>query len=246
MNGNVAMSYNVGRWGVRLNYNGRYEKDKIESELHRQILQTGNTLDQLIDADKKTTLHNIGLNVNYKLTKQDVLTLDVKAGFPRMNNLQTMHNHYVTAGVTSEKLRQTDITFNREMLEGSLTYKHIFEPNKREVSTSASLSAINGHRPSYYYEANKMVQRSESGGHPRIATWQLDYMTMLGKGKLETGVKMTYRQNNIDHKMYEWNEATDTWQLSIPLSNDLRHREYIPAAYIMYSSKLSQQLTMKA
>ena len=71
-------------------------------------------------------------------------------------------------------------------------------------------------------------------------------MTMLGKGKLETGVKMTYRQNNIDHKMYEWNEATSDWQLSIPLSNDLRHREYIPAAYIMYSSKLSQQLTMKA
>jgi outer membrane receptor protein involved in Fe transport len=132
------------------------------------------------------------------------------------------------------------------MLEGSLTYKHIFEPNKREVSTSASLSAINGHRPSYYYEANKMVQRSESGGHPRIATWQFDYMTMLGKGKLETGVKMIYRQNNIDHKMYEWNEATDTWQLSIPLSNDLRHREYIPAAYVMYSSKLSQQLTLKA
>jgi hypothetical protein len=246
MNGNVAMSYNVGCWGIRLNYNGRYEKDKIESELHRQIRQTGNALKQLIDAEKKTTLHNIGLNVNYKLTKQDVLTLDVKAGFPRMNNLQTMHNHYVTAGVTSEKLRQTDITFNREMLEGSLTYKHIFEPNKREVSTSASLSAINGHRPSYYYEANKMVQRSESGGHPRIATWQLDDMTMLGKGKLETGVKMTYRQNNIDHKMYEWNEVTSDWQLSIPLSNDLRHREYIPAAYIMYSSILSQQLTMKA
>jgi outer membrane receptor protein involved in Fe transport len=45
--------------------------------------------------------------------------------------------------------------------------------------------------------------------------------------------------------MYEWNEATSDWQLSIPLSNDLRHREYIPAAYVMYSSKLSQQLTMK-
>ena len=249
MNGNVAMSYNVGRWGIRLNYNGRYEKDKIESELHRQILQTGNALEQLIDAEKKTTLHNIGLNVNYKLTKQDIVTLDVKAGFPRMNNLQTMHNHYMTAGVASEKLRQTDITFNREMVEGSLTYKHVFEPNKREVSTSASLSAINGHRPSYYYEGSagtlRMVQRSKSGGHPRIATWQADYMTMLGKGKLETGVKMTYRQNNINHKMYEWDEAKGDWQLSIPLSNDLRHREYIPAAYIMYSSKLSQQLTMK-
>ena len=245
-NGNVAMSYNVGRWGVRLNYNGRYEKDKIESELHRQILQTGNTLNQLIDAEKKTTIHNIGLNVNYKLTKRDIVTLDVKAGFPRMNNLQTMHNHYVMTGVESMKVRETDITFNREMLEGSLTYKHVFEPNKREFSTSASLSAINGHRPSFYYEAGKMVQRSESGGHPRIATWQADYMTMLGKGKLETGVKITYRQNNIDHKMFEWDEAKGDWQLSIPLSNDLRHREYIPAAYVMYSSKLSQQLTMKA
>ena len=132
------MSYNVGRWGVRLNYNGRYEKDKIESELHRQILQSGNTLDQLIDADKKTTLHNIGLNVNYKLTKRDILTLDLKAGFPRMNNLQTMHNHYMTAGTASEKVRQTDITFNREMLEGSLTYKHVFEPNKREVISARS------------------------------------------------------------------------------------------------------------
>ena len=251
MNGNVAMSYNFGRWGVRMNYNGKWERDHVESELHRRIVQTGSSLDQLIDAAKKTTGQNIGLNVSYKATKQDVLTLDVKAGFPRMNNLQTMHNHYGSADVlVSTKLRQTDITFNREMVEGSLGYRHIFEPGRREVSVMASLSAINGHRPSYYYEqtasAFEMVQRSESGGHPRIAALQLDYMAPMGRGKLETGVKMTYRQNDIDHKMYEYDAATDAWQLSVPLSNDLRHREYIPAAYAMYSSKLNGQLTMKA
>ena len=245
MNGNVAMSYNFGRWGVRMNYNGKWERDHVESELHRRIVQTGSTLDQLIDAAKKTTGQNIGLNVSYKATKQDVLTLDVKAGFPRMNNLQTMHNHYGNAGMGSEKVRQTDITFNREMVEGSLGYRHLFEPGRREVSIMASLSAINGHRPSYYYESGQMVQRSESGGHPRIAALQLDYMAPLGRGKLETGVKMTYRHNNIDHQMYEHDAATDTWQLSVPLSNDLRHREYIPAAYAMYSSKLTGQLTMK-
>ena len=246
MNGNVAMSYNFGRWGLRMNYNGKWERDHVESELHRRIVQTGSTLDQLIDAAKKTTGQNIGLNVSYKATKQDVLTLDVKAGFPRMNNLQTMHNHYGNAGMGSEKVRQTDITFNREMVEGSLGYRHLFEPGRREVSVMASLSAINGHRPSYYYESGQMVQRSKSGGHPRIAALQLDYMAPLGRGKLETGVKMTYRQNNIDHQMYEHNAATDSWQLSVPLSNDLRHREYIPAAYAMYSSKLTGQLTMKA
>ena len=250
MNAGVAMSYNFGRWGVRMNYNGKWERDHVESELHRRIVQTGSTLDQLIDAAKKTTGHNIGLNVSYKATKQDVLTLDVKVGFPRMNNLQTMHNHYGNAGVASEKVRQTDITFNREMVEGSLGYRHLFEPGRREFSVMASLSAINGHRPSYYYEqtasAFEMVQRSESGGHPRIAALQFDYMAPMGRGKLETGVKMTYRQNDIDHKMYEYDAATDAWQLSVPLSNDLRHREYIPAAYVLYSSKLNGQLTMKA
>lgn len=89
-----------------------------------------------------------------------------------------------------------------------------------------------------------MTQYSESGGHPRIAAFQMDYMTTLGKGKLETGVKMTYRKNNIDHKMYE-RDAADSWQLSLPLSNDLKHREYIPAVYAMYSSKLSSKLSYK-
>ena len=125
VNGNVAMSYNFGRWGLRLNYNGKWERDHVESELHRRIVQTGSTLDQLIDAAKKTTGQNIGLSVSYKATKRDVLTLDVKAGFPRMNNLQTMHNRYGIAGIASEKLRQTDITFNREMVEGSLGYRHL-------------------------------------------------------------------------------------------------------------------------
>ena len=245
-NGNLAMSYNAGKWGLRLNYNGKYEKDRIESELHRRIVHTGNSIDQTIDALKKTTGHNIGMNLNYKITKKDMVTLDVKASFPRMNNFQSFDNHYVTAGQQSAKQRQTDITFNREMLEGAFIYKHVFEPNKREISTSASLSAINGNRPSYYYEAGRMVQRSKSGGNPRIATWQANYMTMLGKGKLEAGVKMTYRHNDIDHKMFEYDNATDHWQQSQLLSNDLRHREYIPAAYAMYSAKLNAKLTYKA
>ena len=252
MNGNLAMSYNVGRWGIRMNYNGKLEKDHIESELQRHILQTYSDLEQLIDAAKKTTVHNIGLNLNFKATTRDILTIDTKVGFPRMNNLQTMQNHYITAGSVSDKLRQTDITFNREMVESSLSYRHIFDPGKREVSTILSLSAINGHRPSYYYESAgvatsfQQVQRSKSGGRPRIAAFQIDYMTSLGKGKLETGMKMTYRNNNIDHKMYEYDAPSDSWLLSIPLSNNLRHREYIPAAYAMFSSKFSDKLSYKA
>ena len=244
-NANFAISYNTGRWGVRLNYNGKYEKDCIESELHRTIIPTSTTLNQIILADKKTTGQNVGVNISYKVTKKDVVALDFKAGFPRMNNLQTMQNHYVIDGAASDKVRLTDITFNREMYEGALSFKHIYESGKRELSTMLSFSAINGHRPSYYYEDGLMTQYSKSGGRPRITAFQLDYMTMLGKGKLETGIKMTWRNNNIDHKMYELDEVGD-WQLSVLLSNDLKHNEYIPAAYAMYSSKFSDKLSYKA
>ncbi|MBQ6958782.1 MAG: TonB-dependent receptor [Bacteroidales bacterium] len=235
LNGNVALNFNKGRWGVRFNYNGKYEKDLIESELHRQIVTTGARVDQLIHATKRTSGQNAGINIQFKATPKDFLTADFKVALPRMNNFQDFNG-----------TRQTDITFNRENFEGGLSYKHLFDPGKKELSLNASVSSITGHRPSFYYEAGKMVQKSQSGGHPLIATLQADYLTMLGKGKFETGVKMTYRQNSIDHKMYEWDEVTQEWALSIPLSNDLTHREYIPAAYAMYSGKFSENLTYKA
>ena len=235
LNGNVAMNYNKGRWGVRFNYNGKYEKDLIESELHRQIVATGTRVDQLINATKRTSGQNAGLNLQFKASSKDILSADFKVALPRMNNFQDFNG-----------TRQTDITFNRENFEGGLGYKHLFDPGKKELSVNASVSSITGHRPSYYYEDGKMVQKSQSGGHPFIATLQTDYMMLLGKGKLETGAKMTYRQNNIDHKMFEWDDALQDWVLSIPLSNDLTHREYIPAAYAMYTSKFSEALTYKA
>ena len=235
LNGNVAMNYNKGRWGVRFNYNGKYEKDLIESELHRQIVSTGAKVDQLIHATKRTSGQNAGLNFQFKATNRDILTADFKVALPRMNNFQDFNG-----------TRQTDITFNRENFEGMLGYRHLFDPGKKEFSVNASVSSITGHRPSYYYEGGQMVQKSQSGGHPFIAALQTDYLTMWGKGKFETGAKMTVRQNNIDHKMFEWDDATQDWVLSIPLSNDLTHREYIPAAYAMYSGKFTEKLNYKA
>ena len=234
LNGNVALNYNKGRWGVRFNYNGKYEKDLIESELHRQVVSTGTGVDQLVHATKRTSGQNAGINFQFKATPKDILTADFKVALPRMNNFQDFNG-----------LRQTDITFNRENFEGALGYRHLFDPGKKEFSVNASVSSITGHRPSYYYESGKMIQKSQSGGHPLIAALQADYLTMWGKGKFETGAKMTYRQNNIDHKMFEWDDATQDWVLSLPFSNDLTHHEFIPAAYAMYSGNFTEKLSYK-
>lgn len=245
LNGNFAVGFKSKRFGVRLNYNGKSERDIIHSELHRTMHSTGNALYQDISAVKKTTGQTVGLNVNFTASPRNILTLDLKASFPRINNFQNFNNHYNRGGNLSDLFRQTDITFNRENYEGGLTYKHIFIPDKRELSFNLNFSSITGHRPSFYYENMTMVQRSTSGGAPYNYSLQVDYMTHWGKGVFEAGAKMTIRSNNIDHKLFQLNTETNEWELSMPLSNDLSHREYIPAAYSMYSIPFTKRLRFK-
>lgn len=245
MNGNLSLSYSKAKWSLRFNYNGKYEKDLIHSTLNRDFYQGGNSIHQLIEANRKTSNQVFGANAVYRASKKNIFTLDAKLMLPRLNNVQDFVNEYALSPLL---YRTTDISFNRVMFEGSLAYKHIFVPEKREMSLLASMSKIKGDRPSFYYENNSLepVQKSVSGGSPFITALQADYMEKIGKGKIETGVKMMVRQNNINHKFYEYDPMSQQWVYSQFFSNDLRHREYIPAAYAMYSSKLTEKLSFKA
>ena len=243
MNGNLALSYSKAKWSLRFNYSGKYEKDLIHSTLNRDFYQGGNSIHQLIEANRTTSNQVVGANAVYRASKKNIFTLDAKLMLPRLNNVQDFENHYAFSPLL---YRTTDISFNRVMFEGSLAYKHIFIPEKREMTLLASVSKIKGDRPSFYYENQKLVQKSVSGGSPFITAFQADYMEKIGKGKLETGVKMMVRQNNINHKFYEFDSISQQWVYSQFFSNDLRHREYIPAAYAMYSSKLTEKVSFKA
>lgn len=243
MNGNLALSYSKKKWSLRFNYNGKYEKDLINSTLNRDFYQGGNSIHQIIAANRTTSNQVFGANAVYRASKKNIFTLDAKLMLPRLNNVQNFENHYAYSPLL---YRTTDISFNRVMFEGSLAYKHVFIPEKSEMSVLASVSKIKGDRPSFYYENEQLVQKSISGGSPFITALQADYMQKVGKGKMETGVKMMVRQNNINHKFYEYDTINNVWVYSQYFSNDLRHREYIPAAYAMYSSKLTERLSFKA
>ena len=56
----------------------------------------------------------------------------------------------------------------------------------------------------------KPVSRSVSGGSPLITALQADYKHKFRTGTLTTGMKLTYRQNDIYHQVYtmetgDWN-----------------------------------------
>lgn len=244
LNGNLALGYNSEKWNVRFNYNGSFARDEIVSTLDRHMKVSDATLNQNVHANLTTYNNVVGANATFKASKKDILSLGIKAMFPRNNNIQNFHNVY--NGGENEKYRQTDITFNREVIEGTIGYKRRIEPDKKELSLLASVSQTRGKRPSFYYEANQLIQKSVSGGRPLSASLQLDYMHKLGRGKLETGVKMSVRNNDIDHQFFEMNPSTHQWEYSTAMSNDLQHTEYIPAIYAMYSGVISDKLSYQA
>lgn len=242
--GNVAFSFNRPKASYRFNYNTKYEDDAVNTTLERLIKETGALVSQKMVADRYTFNTNIGFGADFRLDKKNTLNLDLKFMMPRLNVEQTLHNTFSGYGAKREEERFNDVTWNRENLEGGITYKHVIVPDKSDFTLKGSVSKIWGHRPSYYYLEGVEVNRSNSGGSPFITSLQGDFSRKFAKGTLAAGAKVTYRSNDIYHEFYTYENGG--WEYSQAFSNDLLHTETIPAAYVMFSSKPAGKFSYKA
>ena len=105
------------------------------------------------------------------------------------------------------------------------------------------MSRIWGERPSHYWVGGVENNRSVSGGSPFIPALQADYKHEFGAGTLSVGAKLTYRQNDVYHEFYEL--SSGDWVYSDNMSKDMLHTEFVPAAYAMFSSRISKKFTYK-
>ncbi len=121
---------------------------------------------------------------------------------------------------------------------------HIINPQSSDIMLRAAISKIWGHRPSYYFLENDSIGKSNSGGSPLNTSVQCDYKLIREYGKWDAGVKFSYRQNDIYHEFY--NMDSSQWVYSNVYSNDLLHREFIPAIYMLFSSDADKKFSWKA
>jgi outer membrane receptor protein involved in Fe transport len=242
--GNVAFSMNKPKASWKFNYNTKYEDDVITSTLNRTIKSSGYEVAQEMEAKRYTYNNNLGMGADFRMGAKDRLSVDVKFILPRLNVEQDLHNRFTDKGEVREEYRHNDVTWNRENVEASVAYTHIIQPEVSDFSIKGSVSKIWGHRPSYYRMNGEPVNRSVSGGSPFIPTLQADYKRKFKTGTLTSGVKLTYRRNDIYHRFYAL--ADDEWIYSESMSNDLLHTELVPAAYAMFASRIGKKFTYKA
>ena len=241
VNANAAVSYNSQKASYRFNYNTRYEDDVINSSLQRYVKATGYDVNQNLQSTRYTYNNNIGLGADFRFNPKNRLSLDVKFILPRLNIRQDVHN--AATSMTAEEFRHNDVTWNRENLDASVSYTHVFKPEVSDITVLGSISKIWGHRPSYYYLNGEKTGYSNSGGSPFIANAQIDYKHKFSAGTLSAGAKLTYRHNEIFHEFYQ--ADGDGWTNSYELSNDLNHTVRLPSAYVMFGSRLGQNFTYK-
>ena len=241
---NAAFSFNRPKVSYRFTYNTRYEDDVVNTVLDRTLHQTGSQTMQRMEATRYIFNSNIGLGADFRVNDRNTLNLDLKCIVPRLNVSQNLHNTIIASDTEKVENRHNDVTWNRENLEAAISYRHIIKPLVSDISLKGSISKIWGHRPSYYFNEGKEVNRSNSGGSPFITALQGDYTHKFDAGVLSAGVKVTYRSNDIYHQFYSMDEGE--WEYSESFSNDLLHTELVPAAYMMFASKIGKKFSYKA
>lgn len=247
INGGISANYNKGIWGFGFSYNARFEKTNIQSNLTRQFYAEPTLIEQNIRSIQDNTNRMASMFVSARPNNKNSVTLGVNFLMPKLSNNQNIFGKQ-TDGLSPEVSynRRNDITWSRKAIEGTLSYKKIFEKNKNEISFDAFYSHTNGSRPSDYYINNVYLQKSQAGGTPVNTTFQVDYFKQLFKtGRMETGAKLFSRKNSFTNRFYDKDTLSGEWITVSSFSSDLIHTENIYSAYLMYSDSLMKKLFYK-
>ena len=233
-NGSLALNYTKNKFAFRFNYQLKYEDDVNNGYLYRYYRTTGDSLGQQIHALRTTFNNNVALGFTIKPNLKTTIDFDLRLIIPRLNTVQDLSNDWFYGGTLVHENRSSNVTWNRENIDGTFAFKRVISPGKLSFSVKANVSKIWGHRPSYYFLEGDSVSKSVSGGSPLLTSAQTDWRIIRKYGFWDAGVKFSYRQNNIYHDFYV-NELAG-WEYSHQFSNDLLHREYVPAAYMQFTS----------
>ncbi len=247
LNGGAALNYTKGIWDIGVNYNGKYEKSDIKSELRRELYSDNVFVGQTVKSIQTNKTHTLAFLINSKPTKKDLFSLGLKYMSPDINTYQVISGRQTNGDSPEVSFnRKNDVTFSRKTLESTLSYKKIFEKGKNELSLDASFSKTKGSRPAEYLIEEEFLQKSSGGGTPTNMTVQADYLKSVFKTAIvEVGLKGFSRWNNFNYYFYDFDKNTLEWNLNPNFSNNLEHREYVYSSYLMYSDTLFSNTFLK-
>lgn len=250
-NFNTNLNYHVGKINFFINYSyGR-------SGFHRAGLMErdswfGTDTSYLFKDEISTSLskrHNVKSTLEYQINGDNLLSFGL--GYSYYGSSDTNGVLYENYSIVSgEQFPINNYDQNGENRRGAnnidanISYKYTSSKKKgRELTSDLFFTQMDGYNNSQYLQVfgypdsmPNYFQLAKTSTLNRTTTAQVDYVTPAGNGgRIETGYKFSFRTIGQDYALFDGISENNITE-DITQSNNFEFREYINAAYFIYSN----------
>ena len=254
-NNNLVLNYRNGKWNIYANYSTNWVQQYMDIYALRTYFQNdGKTVASYLEQPSyirnNSFSHNIRTGVDYALSAKTNISLNLNSFLLDRTSTSNNRAEWQGSGGNQDSLIRTYSrnTTDWKMAGANLHLKHSFSAD-REWTTDVDLIGYrlrgnqffenNSVQPVVYSEATKAALP----GDIRIISAKTDYNMLLGKYKLETGLKTTHTSTD-NLADYEYRDGI-VWYKDYGKTNHFLYDEQIHAVYASAETKM-KRLTLQA
>jgi len=231
-----------------------------------QTTETWNDLDytKLIQSRKGTHLKKSNLvkfGTDFYLNDLNTLGFGVKANIADNNRTGDMiYKSYDSTYLKNTWKRVTEDPKSRKSGDVNVFYEKKFSKKNKKLTADANYSIGESLSEGFYSEdsldvsgiitnADFLKQNNTIPTNYSNYNFQVDYFYPLKKGKLETGLKSTFRHRSQSFSQNTFNTTTANYEEDTDLTNTFNYGEQVHAGYFIYGlgfKKFKFQIGLRA
>lgn len=228
-----------GSYDYRL-YNTASQGEESRNNILTSALTNSNT-----DGSFRMNVHFLKTGFDYTIDKKNSISLAVNYNHRERKNGST--SNYIFTDIVNGTSSLRNLTKNDgsgNSLDATLSYTRKFDKEDQRLDADLIFSKFSDNLNSSVGQnisaLNPILQNQTTNTDFKNLIFQMDYShPFANKNKLETGVKFTYRDNDRDYQLLNY-DYTIGGYVNDPLStNTFKYKEQIYAAYATYSGKIN-------
>lgn len=260
-NGNffVNFNYSYKKVNIYANYNFRTGTFRNGGEMDRTSWFHNDTTFLTQETKRKHGWmgHNAKITLDYFMNPKNTLSFSIGYNHNSGKDTNTMASN--NSGIWANERIQFNI-YNQsggdkragDNLNGNINYKKTFNKKGMELTSDLYYTQMNGYSSSAYLQNFSFplfkpdyYQSTKTTTLNRTATAQVDFVTPVGNGgRIETGYKFSFRSIGQDYSL-SFGEDNAHLQEDTLQRNNFEYREFLNAAYFIYSNTFWQKLKIQ-
>ncbi|MBI3790008.1 MAG: TonB-dependent receptor [Gemmatimonadetes bacterium] len=252
LNGSGNIGWQAGPWSLFGSYGYNRDQRSIIGSNVRRMYDASRTLtgidDQDVDGPFANAGHNVTTNVDFRPSKQDVISNALVLNWRKFDDQQRMavQDYDGSQALTAQAFRPRNTGYTGSTIDYTLAFKRTIEPRKNELSTelrvnrNTDIDDVLFRNMTWGGGTLLSAERQQGESHTTQVTAQLDWTKAFGAStKLETGMRGNARWINRDFRQTLDASGSGAWSPGA-LSNTFSFDDQVGAAYAVVSQTVGK------